>query len=421
MEKDNRQFLWGMLAGFGSALALAAVAIVLCAVLLIGLFNRANGGDKEAAETTPSAGQEENAGAAESSARADADGKLEYIRSLIDQNYIFDYDEDYMTDEMLAAYVGGLGDVYSQYFTVDEINDMMNDMNGEYYGIGVLASQRDDGVYINQVYTQGPSFNSGLLAEDRIVGVDGTDVREMSLDEIVALIRGEEGTPVDITVVHAAEPGEHTYTIVRGVVYVDTVSYEMLPDDIGYISLEEFDSVAIDQMKEAISDLVKQGAKGMIVDIRDNPGGWLESVLEITDYFLPKDQMIFFTENKAGEQTEYYAEKKPLFDGPLVVMINGNSASASEVFSGCLKDNDRATLVGTQSFGKGIVQTFFFMDDGTAVKLTTEHYCTPSGQDIHGIGITPDIVVEYSEDGADPQLDAAIDELERLIALDDAA
>ena len=322
-----------------------------------------------------------------------ANDKLEEINKYIDDKFIFDTDSDTLSTAMLKGYISGLGDRYSAYYTEEEMEQVLQSLDGGYYGIGVQVEQQEDGsLRIVDVYSNSPAKESGLEAEDLIVGVSGIDVEDMELETITSYIKGAEGTYVELTIRRGTT--EFTVQVERRDVSKDTVHYRMLEDNIGYLQLTSFDEVSLEQLTGALLDLTGQGMTSLVLDLRDNPGGLLTSVVDIADIFLPKDEMVLYIEEKDGTQTEYRTENDASYDGPMVVLVNENSASAAEVLSGALKDYERATLIGTTTFGKGIVQSYYNLSDGSGLKITTAHYFTPAGHDIHGVGITPDIEVE---------------------------
>ncbi|MDD6213522.1 MAG: S41 family peptidase [Clostridiales bacterium] len=344
------------------------------------------------------------------------ESKMDEINRLIDDTFIFDVDSQALMDQALAGYVSGLDDPYSAYYTQEEYEKQMEESDGSYVGIGVSVQQDMESMIITvmTVYPGSPAEEGGMEKGDVIIGVDGQDINQMSLSEVVALIQGEENTQVKVQVLR--DGGTKELTMTRRSIDKITVESRMLDEAIGYIQLSEFDKVSISQMEEAVLDLEDQGMESLVLDLRDNPGGLLTSVLSIADYFLPETN-IFYSEDKSGKQTRYDAEAGQLFDGEMAILVNGNSASAAEVLSGSLQDNGRAVLVGEQTFGKGIVQSYYNLSDGSALKLTTAHYFTPSGRDIHGVGIEPDIVVEPGENDSadnDTQLNRAVDYLKEL-------
>ncbi len=334
--------------------------------------------------------------------------KIAEINPYIDDAFIFPVDSDKVLDETLKGYLNGLDDIYSVYYTPDEYKETMESSDGAYVGIGVAVQQDPDTKMITAmtVYPGSPAEKGGMKKGDTLVKVDGEDITGWDLSEVVNRIRGEENTQVTVTVYREGEYLDLTMT--RAALNKMTVEYKMLENGIGYILLTEFDAVSVEQIRTAVNTLKNQGMQKLVLDLRDNPGGLLTSVVTIADDFLPKAN-VFYVEDKQGQRTNYDSEEGEIFEGDMVVLINENSASASEVLSGTLKDNGRATIMGTQSFGKGIVQTFFPLTDGSAIKLTTAHYFTPNGTDIHGVGITPDQVVEDDrETEDDEQLQAAL-------------
>jgi len=345
-----------------------------------------------------SSGENSTQAAANADWSGQVEEKLSEIDWYIDHYYIFDVDRDKLADGLLAGYVSGLEDPYSVYYTPEKYTDILESANGEYYGIGVLVTEDKDGtIQIVNVFSNSPAKEAGILKGDIIAGVDNLDITGMDLNQVVGYIKGKEGTSVELQIQRDGEADLLNIMVERRQVSVDTVEYRMLEDGIGYIQLVQFDDVSLDQMTTAIEDLKSQGMEKLILDLRDNPGGLLTSVVDIADLFLPEAN-IFYMEDKSGSRTDYNATDDQLFDGELVVLVNENSASASEVLAGTLKDNGRAQLVGVTTFGKGIVQTFYSLSDGSGVKLTTAHYFTPNGTDIHGVGVTPNVEAEQPDD-----------------------
>ncbi len=338
--------------------------------------------------------------------------KLSEMNEIIDSTFIFDVNSEDMMNSTLAGYMEGLNDVYSVYYTPEEFADTMEDGDGRFVGIGVSVQQSVEtmDITVMTVYPGSPAEKGGMQEGDILTGVDGESIQGMDLSEVVKMIRGEIGTSVVVTVYR-----DHEFldlTMIRDQIAKQTVEYEMKEDQMGYIRLTEFDDVSVEQMKEALEDLQSQGMKSLILDLRNNPGGLLTSVVSIADFFLPECN-IFYYKDKQGKETKYDSTENQICTVPMTILINGNSASASEVLAGSLKDHNRAILVGEQSFGKGIVQSFVSLSDGSAVKLTTAHYFTPNGTDIHGVGITPNRELEDDPEtkDLDEQLQAAIDQL----------
>ncbi|MBO7354264.1 MAG: S41 family peptidase, partial [Lachnospiraceae bacterium] len=357
--------------------------------------------------------------------KSDFDKKMETILQYMDYYYNGEIDMDKMYDAMLHAAVNSLGDPYSVYYSPDEYSALLESSSGIYSGIGATISQdmTTKAMTIVTPFTNSPAYNAGLCSGDQIIGVDGESVIGEDLSDVVTKIKGLEGTSVNITILRDGE--EITFTVTRAKIEVEFVSHKMLEDNIGYILVSEFEETTADQFSAAIADLQKQGMKGLVVDIRNNPGGLYNIVCEMLDRILPKGDLLVYTEDKYGRKAYNYAENTDTLDMPIAVIVNGNSASASEIFSGALQDHGKAVIVGTQSFGKGIVQSVIpILYDGSGVKLTSSRYFTPNGVCIHGTGITPDVVVELEEGlekinielrDHDNQIDAAVKEVKKLM------
>ena len=326
-------------------------------------------------------------------------GKLELLEMLIDQYYM---NEVTTEDLRIGAYKGlleGLGDPYSCYYTAEEYDDLMESSSGVYCGIGAVVQQNAKTMLITIVkpYVDGPAYTAGMLPGDIIYMVDDVDVTGMDINSVVAMMKGEAGTVVKVTVVRDGVVDPVELIITRDVIEIETIEHEMLQNKIGLISISEFDEVTVQQFKDAIEELEADGMRGLIIDVRDNPGGLLSAVVDMLDYVLPKG-LIVYTEDKYGNKDEFKGTDNHEVTLPIVVMMNGNSASAAEIFAAAMQDYNKATLVGTTSFGKGIVQSIIPLTDGTAVKLTVSRYFTPNGVCIHGTGVTPDVEVELAEE-----------------------
>ena len=320
--------------------------------------------------------------------------KLEQIQDIIDKKYLFEEKIDTSEEEagIYQGFLSGLNDPYAVYYTPDELTSFLDETNGSYCGIGALVSQNvQTGVStIVRVFEGSPAEEAGILPGDALYKVDGTEVIGMDLSLLVNnYVKGEEGSQLTITV-YRENSGEYKdITLTRRPIDVQTVSGKMLDEEIGYISVAEFDRVTADQFKSKIEELQGEGMKRLIIDLRNNPGGEVTTVVSMADYILKDGGRILTVANKKGTEETYDAEDGHSLEIPMVVLVNGNSASASEVFTGAMKDYGVATIVGTKTFGKGIVQ-----------KLTTDHYYTPNGNDIHGKGIEPDLEVELDEEAA---------------------
>ncbi len=319
--------------------------------------------------------------------------KVQALEEVVEYYYLNEYSATDLENGIYRGMLDELGDPYTVYFTPDEFTSFMESMNGSYCGIGVMVQQNPDTkvITIVRVFKTGPSAAAGVRAGDIIVAVDGTDVTSMMLDNVVSMIRGEEGTSVSVTLMRGDERTD--YTMNRAVVEVDTVMYTMLDGGIGYVSVLEFDDVTDEQYSEALNDLLSQGMQSLIVDLRDNPGGSLDTVCNMVNRMVSGGTIVY-TEDKYGNVQTETANDAESFDLPVAILVNGNSASASEVYTGAMRDHEKATVIGTTTFGKGIVQSLIPLNDGSAVKVTVSKYFTPSGVCIHGTGITPDIEVE---------------------------
>ena len=345
---------------------------------------------------------------------SEVEGKLNAIDSVLESFYFGDVDDETAKDNIYKAYLSSYGDKYTMYYTADEYKALKESTNGKFYGIGAVCQlSGEGGVLLVDVYDNGAGYQAGLRSGDRVVNVDGRDITGMELSSAVALIKGDKGTSVTLEVIRGTE--RLTFSAVRDAVEAKTVSYTLLDNNIGYHSISQFEEVTTKQFKAAVEDLQSQGMKGLVIDIRNNPGGLLDTVVGMLKYMLP-DGLIVYTEDKQGNRKEYKGQDNDEFNLPLAVIVNGNSASASEIFAGAIQDYGKGTIIGTQTYGKGIVQTVKPLTDGSAIKFTIAKYFTPKGQDIHGKGVTPDRVVEYDTDAdVDTQLDAAIKNVEAQI------
>lgn len=342
--------------------------------------------------------------------------KISELQNLIEKHYMGDVKEKNLEDGVYKGYINGLNDPYSVYYNKKETKELYESTGGEYSGIGAVMSQNTETGVITlvQIYKDSPAEKAGLKENDILYKVEGKEVTGKDLSKVVSKVKGEKGTMVELTVLRGEDAKEVTVTATRDTVQAQTIEYKMMDDKIGYIRVSEFDTVTYDQYKEALDDLEKQGMTGLVVDLRNNPGGSLSTVCDMLDLMLPKG-LIVYTEDKNGKKTEMKSDEGHQFTKPLAVLVNGNSASASEIYSGAIQDSGIGKIVGTQTYGKGVVQQIFDLDDGTAVKLTIAEYFTPKGRSINGKGITPDVKVEYENNeenpDADNQLDKAVEEV----------
>ena len=373
-SKKNWEFTKGVLFG----ILISAVCVM--AVFLI--RNGTIGFGRGDSETSP--------GAAALTSRETLE-KLQEVADRIENSFLYEADGEQLTDYLFRGVAVGLKDPYASYYSAKELQNVVDTSNGVYYGIGItLLKNMQTGVFrIAGIYEGSPAWEAGLQTDDQILKVDDTVITGMDLSQVVTLIKKQE----EVTLTISREGQEQEIGVVPSTVEIPTVSWRMLEEKIGYIRITEFDTVTVQQFKDAMAELEKQDMESLIVDVRDNPGGNLDSVCEILDELLPEG-LIVYAENKAGEREEYTSDEEHQFTKPMAVLVNGNSASASELFAGVIQDYELGPVVGTQTYGKGVVQRTYLLDDGSALKLTTDKYYTAKGQDIDGEGVTPDEVVE---------------------------
>lgn len=336
-------------------------------------------------------------------------GKLNALNSVLSNKFYFDQaDEEKSADSIYKAYLSSYDDKYTVYYTADEYKKLMESTSGKFYGVGALCSINESGgVMVLDAFEDGPAYKAGVRDGDVVIKVDDTDITGMDLSSAVALIKGDKGTQVNLTIVR--DDKTYVFSIIRDEIITKTVDYKMMENSIGYIQISQFDEVTTEQFKEALTDLNNQGLKGLIVDIRSNPGGLLNVVVDIVDEIIPKG-LIVYTDDVNGNRKEYNGSSDNEITVPMAVLVDGNSASAAEIFAGAVQDYGKGKIIGTQTFGKGIVQTIQPLTDGSAIKYTIAQYYTPKGQVIQGNGVTPDMVVELPKDATeDLQLDAALE------------
>ena len=319
------------------------------------------------------------------------------IEELINAYYLDEIDGQKVEDTMYTGMVAGLEDPYSVYYSKEELESMEESISGAYSGIGATLTQDPDTGELSVVscFDGTPAQEAGLQPGDVITGWNGKSVEGIELAELVSKIKTDPEEQLTLEIERDGENLEVELT--RREVQIPTVEYEMLDNQIGYIRLVEFDEVTADQFKEALEDLENQNMEKLIIDVRNNPGGVLQVVCNMLDQLLPEG-LIVYTEDKNGNRKEYTSDEEHQFTKPLAVLANENSASASEIFAGAIQDYGIGTIVGTTTFGKGIVQRTFYLSDGTGVKLTVAKYYTPKGHDIHKKGITPDVEIELDEE-----------------------
>lgn len=347
--------------------------------------------------------------------------KMAAIERTVDDNFYFDgvTEEDLQTG-IYRGMLEALNDRYAVYYTAEELSSQLQDNEGVYYGIGayVMMDAETETPYISGVISGTPAEEAGLQMGDIIYAVDGTQTFQMTLEETTGLIKGEEGTHVTLTLIRDGMAFDQD--VVRRRVNNPTVTSKMLDDEIGYIAISEFKDTTVDQFTEAYAVLKGSGVKALILDLRGNPGGLLDAAVSICRQLLPEG-LVVYTEDKNGERVEYTCDGTRKIEIPMVVLVNGGSASASEVVTGAIKDHGVGTVMGTTTYGKGIVQKIIQLSDGSGIKLTTSAYFTPNGNNIHEKGIEPDVDVEldveayYGEERIDNQLETAQEYLRKKL------
>ena len=347
--------------------------------------------------------------------------KIEYLEKLIDQEYLGDVDKDEMAEGVYAGLIYGLGDVYSRYYTADEYAQETASTDGAYAGIGVsIQKNKNGGVQIAECYEGGPGAEAGLQTGDVITAINDTDVTDMELSDVVSLIRENKDNTIVLTVFRENEEKSREISVDVTDVELPSVFGEMLDKKTGYIQITQFTGVTPQQYKDMFAELKDKGMERLVIDLRDNPGGLLTSVCDILREILPEG-LIVYTEDKYGNREEETCDGKYQLDMPLAVLVNENSASASEIFAGAVQDHEVGTIVGTTTYGKGVVQELRQLSDGSAVKLTVSNYYTPNGNSINKVGIKPDVEVKLASEllnkaeithEEDNQLQKALDVIE---------
>ena len=416
-KEKTRSFWLGLLTGAASAGAV--LTLIICVFIFV--FERGKAGDPLTANK-PSGTNPFSIGnqVVEKSDIVDEEfiSKVNRINELVD-NYFY-FEENVNIDDIKTSMYDGmlasLDDRYSVYYTPEELETMFTESDGRYYGIGsyVTIDETSNLPMLSGVFEESPAQKAGLRDGDLIYEVDGTAAQGLSLNDVVSLIKGPIDTDVVLTIIRDGESDYLHITVTRGRVETPTVNHKMLENKIGYLQITEFDDVTLSQFENAYDDLKKNGMKGLIIDLRSNPGGNLDTVVGICDDILPAG-IITYTVDKYGNREEYACHGNNPIDIPLAVLVNEYSASASELMTGAIRDYKVGVVVGKTTFGKGIVQQIYTLSDNSGIKLTVSRYYTPNGECIHEVGIAPDIEVEldtdlyYAEDSVDTQLNAAVD------------
>lgn len=345
--------------------------------------------------------------------------KIRQIEEMLDTYYVEDYDKELAEELMYTGLVAGVGDPYTYYLSADSLAEQVEKNSGHFVGIGVEIYAGDDGyIVVSSVTPGGPAEAAGILAEDKITEVDGESITGKTAADVSALVKGEEGTDVTLTIFRENTGEVLEKTVTRQDIQVQTVSWRMMDDNIGYISITNFRENTYSQFKEALDTLEAEGMEKLVLDLRNNTGGLVKSAHEIGEELLPEGIMVY-TMDKEGNREDTLCDDV-YNDVPMVVLVNGNSASAAEILAGAIQDTGRGELIGTTTFGKGLVQRLFTLPDGSGLNVTIQKYYTPNGTSIHGVGIIPDYEVELPEEyaqqtnipaEADTQLQKAVEVL----------
>lgn len=345
---------------------------------------------------------------------------IEEAINLISESALFERSKDELLKAAIEGILSVLDDKYVEYFTAEEYKNIMESYSGTMSGIGVVVFLDDkEQVVVVRILEDTPASRAGIMEGDIITEVDGIKIKDMDLDKVLAMIRGKEGTEVNLKIYRPEEYDIIEVTVTRAIFDVPNLVSEILEEDVGYIWYYAFQDGGMQQLDREIQKLIDGGAKGLILDLRNNPGGVLDDAVEVCDLFL--DEGIIVTTRERTENKErigkYSAREGKYTEIPLVVLINEFSASASELVAGALRDNKRAILIGERSYGKGVVQVIYELSDGSGIKFTTAKYFLPSGLSIDGVGINPDVLVKLEPDATeDVQLNRAIEKINTLIS-----
>lgn len=393
-EKKNR--------AYKSVMLVIVTALITFLITAIGMYNYVTKTDAGITKVVTS------------SEPTKLDTKLRLIRKYLEENYLGDIASDEeLTESAIKGYVEGLKDEYTEYLTKDEYDELMVSVNGNYVGIGIYMTQdRYENIVVLLPIEGSPAAEAGLKTGDIITKVNGEECVGKDLSTISNKIKGEEGTTVELEILRENET--FTKTIERKTVQVNPMKSEILENNIGYIKLMGFDENCHKEFEEKVDALVAKGAKSLIIDLRDNGGGIVDEATEITELFLPKDKTIMIEKTKKEGEQITKSEKDAKYSMKVVILANENSASASEIFVGAMKDNGAAKIVGTKTYGKGVMQELVPLKSGGALKVTIEEFKTPNGDTINKKGIEPDVEVEDDEKtDKDEQLQKAIEECKK--------
>lgn len=342
---------------------------------------------------------------------------LASIRTMLEDEYIGELDDEQMLEMAVKGYVAGVGDEYTEYYTPEEMTEQYDTAMGNYVGIGIymVVNYEEGLITVLEPMEGSPAEAAGLKEGDIITTVDGTAVTKDNVSDMSNAIKGEEGTKVKLGIKRDSKNFE--IEVERKRIEISHINSRMLENNIAYIQIKDFDGGTAEEFKENYENLKSQGAKSLIIDIRNNGGGVVDEAIDILEMICDKDSTLLIEKDKDGNEDITKSKEDPIIDIPIVVLTNGNSASASEILAGALKDNKKATIIGEKTYGKGVIQTLYKLSDGSGLKITTAEYCTPSRTAINKIGIEPDIEVKLPDDikeltdKNDTQLKRAIQEL----------
>jgi carboxyl-terminal processing protease len=320
------------------------------------------------------------------------------VLSHVESNYVEEPDPEKLIHGAIRGMLRTL-DPHSSFMPPDVYREMQVETEGRFGGLGIEITIRDDILTVVAPIEGTPAFRAGVQAGDQIVKIEGESTKDIALIDAVKKLRGPEGSAVTISIFRKGFTEPQDFTLTRAVIQIKSVRWKKLPDDIGYVRLRSFQKSTTDELEEALHDLEEQNIRALVLDLRNNPGGLLEQAIAVSDEFLESGKLIVYTKGRlAGQNMKGYSKNdRAHLDYPMVILVNGGSASASEIVAGSLQDLGRATVIGTQSFGKGSVQTIIPLSDGSGLRLTTAKYYTPSGREINGKGIAPDIVIEEAK------------------------
>lgn len=338
---------------------------------------------------------------------------LKMFKNLIKSKYIYDVDNIKLVDGALKGYIDALGDPYTTYLTKEEMEEFTEEASSEYVGIGIYVSNVDDQILIVGVMKDSPALEAGIQAGDIITKVNGVEYSGEQLSEATSVLKGKEGTNADVTILRNDE--EKTVTVTRKKITVEHVASQMIDNDIAYIEISSFDSGVADSFERQLKELLNKGAKKIIIDVRSNGGGIVDEATQIADLFIDKGKSILITKGKNDSEKVTTAENDPIVKNiPVAILTNESTASASEILAGALKDQYGATLVGKTTYGKGVIQTLYSLQDGSGIKITTDEYYTPNHNQINKKGLTPDYEVDLTV-GEDGYYETSIDKDAQLL------